>query len=66
MLQFNPSCLKFNIRNKFDFNKLFRMGVNYRKIKGEKEEVVSLIEQRVDAIMDNEKNGTRKFLVPKG
>ena len=42
------------------------MGVNYRKIKVEKEEVVSLIEQRVDAIMDNEKNGTRKFLVPKG
>lgn len=58
--------MKFNIRNKFDFNKLFRMGVNYRQLKVEKEEVVKLIAERVDAIMDNEKNGTRKMLVPKG
>ena len=32
VLEFSPSCLRFNTRNNFNFNKLFRMGLNYRRI----------------------------------
>ena len=64
ILQFSTSCLKFNLRNKFDFNKLFSSGINYRQLTSERAQVLSLIEQRVDIIMANETNGTKKILIP--
>ena len=48
VLQFTTSCLRFNIKNRFDFNKLFRMGLNYRRLFTEAETIKKMAESKID------------------
>ena len=46
VMQFDTSCIKFMLENNFDFNKLFKEGLNYTRL-SEKEEVKSRIAKSV-------------------
>ena len=63
ILQFTPSCLRFNMRNNFNFNRLFRMGVNYHRLNTDKEIIRKLVEIKVDTMISNEKDSVRRSLI---
>lgn len=54
MLMFQPSCLRFNCKNEFNFNKLFKSGVNYRQLLTEATIIKQLVTEKV---MEAEANG---------
>lgn len=53
VLSFMPSCVRFNIKNDFNFNKLFRMGVNFRRLRTEKEAVRKMCVDKITAFYAN-------------
>ena len=55
ILSMHPAAIKFNLRCGFNFNKLYRMGVNYRNLSTDKEVIRRLCEHRVVAQMAHEK-----------
>ena len=57
ILQYTPSCLRFNMKNNFNFNKLFRMGINYRRMFTEAEPIRKLVEAKIDESIVNGRFG---------
>ena len=64
VLEFTPGCLRFNTRNNFNFNKLFRMGLNYRRI-STKGVIRKLVEERAQIFHCNDVKGERRSAMPK-
>ena len=60
VLGLQPSAIRFNVKNNFNFNRLFRMGVNYRRLLTENKIIKSLVTQKVDDFIENGKYGPLK------